>query len=34
MNIAPLTTEIFDAVQEFDRIVAPYGLYAAGDLGG
>jgi len=34
MDIAPLANEIFDALQEFDRTSAPYGLYAAGDLAG
>ena len=34
MNIAGLAEEIFDALQEFDRLIAPFGLYAAGDLAG
>ena len=34
MNIADLAGEIFDALQEFDRLSAPFGLYAAGDLAG
>jgi len=34
MNIAGLADEILDALQEFDRLSAPYGLYAAGDLAG
>lgn len=34
MNIAVLADEIFDALQEFDRLSAPFGLYAAGDLEG
>lgn len=34
MNITFLADEIFDALQEFDRTSAPFGLYAAGDLAG
>ena len=34
VKLEPLANEIFDALQEFDRLVAPYGLYAAGDLAG
>ena len=34
MSIFNLAEEIFDALQEFDRLSAPFGLYAAGDLAG
>ncbi len=34
MNIAEFAEHIFDALQEFDRSSAPFGLYAAGDLAG
>ncbi len=34
MNIALLGEQIFDALQTFDGMSAPFGLYAAGDLAG